>query len=456
MEEKSIVRKLKLPIFTCAKKLITEMKMKLINILLLLCCTNVVFAQKPLSLSKAITTALEQNYDIVVVKNKQEQAEINNNWGTAGRWPSLSMNLESQNSKNYNDNDDFNSRVLSGGVTMNWTLFDGFSVNISKARLAELENLSKGNTTVLIENTIQSVILAYNQVLLEKEKLSITKEVMELSNDRYERTKVAKELGSLVTFDVLQAQNAFLSDKANYLLQQTAYKNALRDLKFVMGEQPGSAYEITDSFLPTDDTYELTDLKAKMTSNNQSLKNQYMNLSLLQKDVALMKSEYLPRLSLSAGGSLRDSKTDYQTQPTINSDSRLLFGNLTLSYSLFNGGKRKRAVQLAKLEEEVGKVNIDKLTHSLDNQLSNLYEFYVTRKELLNVATENLTAAKLNLQIAEEKFKNGAINSFNFRDVQLIYMNAAQQKLQAIYNLVDSQTALLRITGGIIQEYQQN
>ena len=60
---------------------------------------------------------------------------------------------------------------------------------------------------------------------------------------------------------------------------------------------------------------------------------------------------------------------------------------------------------------------------------------------------------KLNQQISEEKFRAGTINSFNYRDVQLIYLNASIDRLQAIYDLIDTDTELTRITGGIITEY---
>ena len=95
------------------------------------------------------------------------------------------------------------------------------------------------------------------------------------------------------------------------------------------------------------------------------------------------------------------------------------------------------------------------MQYELNNQLSNIYEFYLVRKELLNVANENLAAAALNLQISKEKFESGAINSFNFRDVQNLYMDAAQRKLEAIYNFIDIHTSLLRLTGTIVQEYPQ-
>jgi len=82
--------------------------------------------------------------------------------------------------------------------------------------------------------------------------------------------------------------------------------------------------------------------------------------------------------------------------------------------------------------------------------LVNEFELYNIRKQLLDVANVNLESAKLNMEIATEKYRNGTINSFNFRDVQLIFLNAASNKLNAIYDLIDSQTELLRLTGGII------
>ena len=63
-----------------------------------------------------------------------------------------------------------------------------------------------------------------------------------------------------------------------------------------------------------------------------------------------------------------------------------------------------------------------------------------------------LEAAEMNLQIAEEKYRTGAINSFNYRDIQLIYLNSAFRRLQAIYDLIDSHTNLTRLTGGFLDE----
>ncbi|MCL3779757.1 TolC family protein [Prolixibacteraceae bacterium JC049] len=440
---------------TNSSKIEKRTEMRYIFLIIAIAFLSPAWAQKSLSLQDAISIALENNYDIQLSKQKVKSAEIRNNWGTVGAYPSFSLMFASNNDINDVDPEDYTRNQLMGDAKIRWTIFDGFSIRSNKHRLNELENLSKGNLAVLIENTVQSVILAYNNVLLQSEKLNVLKQSMELSEDRFKRAETQKELGAAVTYEVLQAKNAYLADKASFLLQEVTYKNAKRNLKFLLGNSTKEIVEVNGKLDVVASTYQLKNLLEKMHMDNSNLKNQYLNIALLQRDVAIAKSDYYPTLSLSAGASNNHMKFNYDKKADVTNDSWQYYGNLTLSYTLFNGGNRKRAVQLAKLEEESGNITLDQVKHSLDNQLLNLYDFHSARKALLEVATENLAAAELNLQISSEKLKSGAINSFNYRDVQLIYVNAAQRKLEAVYNLIDSQTSLLRITGGIIQEYQK-
>lgn len=411
-------------------------------------------AQKALSLADAIQIALENNYEIQIVQQKEKIAGIRNDWGTVGKYPYIGLSAENRNSANLNETENYVVNGFSAGATVNWTLFDGYSVRINKARYDQLEELSHQNTAIMVEGTIQSVVLAYYSVLLEKEKLEVYRKVMALSEDRYKLAQHRREFGTVVTYDVLQAQNSYLFDKASYLSQQVAFKNALRDLSYLLADQSGTPFELSGAFEAIPVEYQFGDLASKMAANNKSLKNQYINQTLLENAVALAKSDFLPAVTFSGGTSLNNNRTDYKVRGESWAGSSNFYGNFTLSYNLFSGGNRKRAVQIARIDEEVGKVAIQDMTHDLNNRLANLYEFYQVRKELLNVANENLAAAELNLQISQEKFDSGVINSFNFRDVQNIYLSAATRKLEAVYNFIDTHTALLRLSGTIIQEFE--
>jgi outer membrane protein TolC len=429
--------------------------MRTLNIFaLLLLFTTSVFAQQPLSLNDAISKALENNYGMVIVKQNQRIAEIQNNWGTAGRYPYINLSLGDDNSYNINDSENFANNRFYAGASVNWTIFDGFIVSINKQKFEELEELSKNNTAVMVEGTIQSVVLAYFNVLLQKEKLKNWEDIMKLSEDRYNLAEDRKQYGTYVTYDVLQAKNAFLTDRSGYLLQEVTYKNSIRDLNFLLAENTTMNYMLTDSFNAVQVEYTLADLQAQMVDNNKTLQNQYVNQRLLENAVAAAQSNFYPTFDFRGGVTGTANRFNYAERDESWTKSANFYGNFTLSYNLFSGGNRKRAVEIAQIDEAIGTVELDEVTHELNNRLANLFEFYLVRKELLDLAKENLDAAKLNLQLSKEKFDSGAINSFNYRDVQISYISIAQRELEAIYNFIISQTELLRLTGTIIQEYE--
>ena len=407
-----------------------------------------------LSLTDAITEALENNYNINISNARQEIANINNSWGAAGRYPYVNLSAISSNAIDNNTDEDFSLNQLTGEAAVNWTLFDGFSVRINKQRFEELEQQSKQNTAILVESTIQSVVLAYYNALLQKEKLTVFNEIMSLSEDRYKQTEVRKELGSAVTYDLLQAENAYLSDRSNYLLQEVNYKNALRDLKFIMADKSDVTYELTGKFEAIPKNYNITDLQSQLMDNNKTLQNQYINQHLLENAVASAQGSFYPTLNFRSGVSHRSTKRDFENRGIVEQDATNIYGNFTLTFNLFSGGSKRRALQIAKIKEEIGVVEIEQIKQDLSYRLRNMFELYLVRKELLDLANNNLNAAKLNLSISKDKFESGVINSFNYRDIQNLYLNASQQKLEAIYNFIDTHTALLRMVGGIVQEYE--
>jgi len=414
----------------------------------LLLVSGTVAQDGALSLSSALEQALENNYGLVISRADLEVAKINNNWGTAGRYPTIGFDASDNN--NYELNSSVYTNRLSAGVGLNWILFDGFRVNITKSKLENLEDLSSGVFAIQVESTIEDIVLGYYNVLLLKEELKVLETIKTLSNDRYQYELKKQSLGGSVTYNVLQAQNVYLTDKANHLNQEMLVRGAVRNLNFMMGVEPSKTWEFTEIFEADGSEFVLADLLAKMKADNQSLKNQYTNLLLKENETGLQQSNYYPSVSLGARMDYGHTWAYSGGSQTVNSSTLTPFGNVRLSFDIYSAGVRKRGVEIAKINEDIAQVEIQKMDHSLTNELFNLYDFHEVRRELLNVANENLEAAELNLSISEEKYRSGVINSFNYRDIQLIYLNVSFQRLRAVYNLIGSQAALTRITGGYL------
>jgi len=441
-----------------SKELKNKLIMRTILGIFFIMLTAGLSAQKAqeLTLQGAIDKALENNYGIITTEKNAEISEIRNSWGEAGALPTVRFVGSGNTSKNFSDADDYTSSQYNSSVEMNWTLFRGFGVRIQKDRLEELQQLSEGNVAVVVENTIYSVILSYYNNLLADERVNIAQKNMELSRDRYERMKHSKEIGASVTYDLLQAKNAYLRDSSDYLSARSSYNNSVRQLNYHMAEPLENEYRFTSDFSPDTTDFEYAGLVDKMLENNNTLQNQYMNLELARLDIKSAKSAYYPTLSMTSSGGIQGSVQDYDQNNQLD-QSRSGYNasvGLSLTYTIFNGNSRKRALQAAQIEREISKVKTEEMEQDLKNQLAQEYELYNVRKELLDVAQENLDAAELNLELSRRKFENGTINSFNFRDVQQIYMDAAYNYQNAVFRLIQSYHTLLRLTGGIIDEYQ--
>jgi outer membrane protein len=220
-------------------------------------------------------------------------------------------------------------------------------------------------------------------------------------------------------------------------------------LNFLLNEPPDTEFDLTESFTTTLKNYNLNDLYKIMLEENVTLKGLRINKRVQESNVDIAESAWYPSLSLNSG---LDYSNGFLTPAGMGSNSFYAYdayANLTLSFLLYNGGNRERAIENSNVQQEISQLMVDEMTLNFSNRMKNLFDLYNLRKEIYAVSIENKKAAKLNLDIASEKFESGAINSFNYRDIQLIYLNASIDELNSIYNLIETETEILKLTGGI-------
>ena len=116
---------------------------------LVLFSSNHIAAQKILTLSDAIQTALQNSYDIQLVENNLVIAKNNNNIGVAGGLPTITNTTTNNNTlttinQTFPDANRNTSRTgvdgstLNSGLTANMILFNGFRVKATKNRLESI------------------------------------------------------------------------------------------------------------------------------------------------------------------------------------------------------------------------------------------------------------------------------------------------------------------------------
>ena len=433
-------------------------------LILVLCSVgNISVAQDSLSLSDAIQIGLKKNFDIQISTKNIEINKLQNTWGQAGRYPTIDINIQQGNSISDQSNNPLSivqqliyQNSIQGAANLNWVLFNGFRIKANKLKLNNLEAQSEGNAALIIENTIQGIILAYYSTNLQKEKMDLLKNVLKLSRDKYLHEKEKGEMGFASTVDQLQFESAYLSDSSAIIMQELAYKNAIKNLNLFMGVEINLKWNLTDKLLPENTLYNYKELESKMLGNNTNIKNQVVNIEILKQDVSLAKASMFPVVSFNSGASYNTSRLQINDFPmpganTSNSANINYFANFTVGFKIFDGGKVKRAIQAVQIQEDITNLNMSKLKHQLTQELANHYEIYNTRIAIFKVNLKSFDVAKRSFEIAQLRKNAGIINSFDLRNIEMVYLQTGTALFEAIYNIQESKTNLTRLTGGIIE-----
>ena len=441
------------------------MKLRLFIVLICGAILNIGHGQDSLTLSDAIQITLKQNFDILLSLEDVKLKKLQNTWGEAGRYPSVDINLTQGN--NISDQSQnptsfiqtlLKSNSIQGSANVNWTIFNGFAVRTNKEKLEQLELQSEGNASLIIENAVQGTVVAYNNAVLQLQKINLLKEVLNLSREKYLYNQMKKDLGLAASVDILQYQSAFLTDSSNLILQELAYTNAIRNLNIFLGVDAETEWKIESQLLPTIELVQYDALKQKMHGNNTNLKNQMINIELLQKDVNLAKSSLYPVVSFNAGSTFSTNRYAINDFPipgetsVTNGATLNYFANFTVGFRVFDGGKVKRAIKALEIQEAVNEIQTNKLKADLNNQLLNAFNLYSTQLRVFEVNKLAFAIAKENFEIAMLKEEFGNINSFMLRDIEMAYLRTGLTLYESSNNLNQTYATLTRLTGGYIQE----
>lgn len=432
-----------------------------------LVCASFVSAQKTLSAKEAVTIALENNFKVQIAEKQVEIADKNNNWMEAGMFPTVTLNASFNNTIQDNTQNPFTFTpgiIFSQGITpslaANWNMFSGLSMFISRDRLEQLQEQSKGNALAVIETTTQDVLKAYYTARLQKERMELFNTLMDYSQKRMDYYEVKEKYAKTTSLEMLQFRNQYLTDSTNYLMQKISYENAMRNLMLLMNnsEEPDmkSLPELTDDLEIAFPLIDFDQAISDMTSNNQNLKNQYIALELQKTATQYQKSFLYPTLTFQAGVSpsklwIREIQNDLFEAET---QTLQYYGNFNLRYNLFNNWKAKRSYDVAKIQEEITVLNTQNMEQTLKITLKNLLEMYKVRSQLVEISSENLNYATKAYELAQKRFELGTLSSIELASFQNNYQNTLMQHYENQFNKMDTFLEIYKMTGKLSLNYE--
>lgn len=432
-------------------------------IIVIIIWCNASLAQQ-LTLSDAIQFALERNYQIQVSKKQMEIAGKNNTWSEAGLFPTVTLTAVSNNVIQDNRENPFTftpgivlQQTLSPTLNVNWNVFSGFLVKMTKTRLEYLENQSQGNAMLLIENTVFDVVKTYYTAVVQREKLVLLQELLNYSRERVRLIEIRRDFGASNSLELMQFKNQYLTDSMNLVMQQISYENAMRNLSLLLN------FELDTLFRPVDPLelkLPVIDQKVyreQLLKNNRNIQNQYINLSLVETQTKIQQSFLYPTLSIQAGYQYSKNSFRELENNLFNASLSIpnYFGTVSLRYNLYNNWKAKRAVEVARIQEDITKMNIEDLKRGVKNQGETWLRLYEMRNSLLELSQENVLYAQKAFELATERYNFGSINSIDLMTVRNQYIQAKMAYLDSQYNRIEAFYELYRLGGYLGLEYSE-
>ncbi|HHX31227.1 MAG TPA: TolC family protein [Bacteroidales bacterium] len=452
-------------------RLFIQLKRKqIVSILLILFTTSAVAqVQKPLvvdtvlNLQECIEIGLKNNFDLQIVRNEELISDNNVTLGNAGFLPEASIN-SGYNIRSNNSNQlpmeggdavearNSNTQTLDAGVNLNWTIFEGFRVQTNYKRLKELQSVGELYTRIEVEYLVAGLTSEYYNYVQQQIRLGNFQYAVSLSKERLRIVEARYQVGSLSRLDLQQARVDFNAD-SSMLIQQYEIVNRSRiRLNELMGVDVDKQFMAADTTILFNSALLKDDLLNRTMEQNTFLQLSESNLTLSELELSSLRSRNYPYLRLNTGYGF--THFDYNQG---NFDKQRTWGpnvGVTIGYTLFDGFNRSREQKNQQIRIKNRELELQRDKLAIESDFANMWMAYQNNIELTTLEVESLENAKINYEIAMERYRIGDLSGLELREAQNSLLEAEQRLLTAQYNTKLYEISLMQISGSIAEFLQ--
>lgn len=432
------------------------MKKTLFQILLLFIVIPEIQAQEVLVLEDAVSIALKNNYDIRIAANSLKIDEKNVNVANAGMLPrldaTLTQNNNIQNSKQTQSSgevrelDNAKNNSLNYGVTLGWTVFDGFRMFARYDQLKELQKQGDAELKMTILTKVGDVMTTYYDLVQQQQLLKALDTTIVISRQRLKTAENRFTIGKASKLEVLNAQVDLNTDSSNFLRQKELYENTKIQLNQILARDVAANFTVVET-VEIDDKLILSDLSDLAAKQNPQLQLALINKRVAELDLKQVRANRYPTVKLNTGYMFNETESSLGF--TSQSSSRGFNYGLSASLNIFNGFQQNRNEKIAKLQIENSSIALEQQAQAINAQLAMAFQTYLTNVELSKLEENNEAIAKKNLEITLDKFRIGTISTLEFRSAQENYINAIARNSSVKFQAKISEVALKEIAGNI-------
>ena len=430
----------------------------------LLLCGSAFAQEKVYTLQECLNEGLQNNYSLKIQRNNQQVSDNNATLGNAGFLPTADLSGRYSGSSQdtetklrdtreiVKENGIFN-QTIDAGVNLNFTIFEGFNVSTTYKKLKELQGQGELNTRIAVENLVADITAEYYNYIQQQIRLKNFKYAVALSKERLRVVEQRYRIGNFSGLDYQQAKVDFNSDSSAFMKQQEALQSSAIALNELLArENLNVPIAVADTSIEVASELQFEHLMSSMMENNTSLLSARRDSRLAMLDYKLKVSQTYPYVRLNAGYGYTLNK--YNKGANYHRGSLGADFGVTIGMNIFDGNNLRRERRNAKINIENARLEQTDMEQTLKSDLYNIWQAYRNNLQVLDLEKENLVTARLNYEIAMERYMLGDLSGIEMREAQKSLLNAEERLLTASYNTKLCEISLLQISGQV-QAYLQ-
>ena len=429
------------------------MNKTILNLSLIILFSQVTFAQNVLTAEDAVSLALKNNYDILVSRNNASIDSINNTPGNAGMLPNIAIT----GSESYSPDDVVNQKLSDGtqltssnvrsnslntGIGLNWVLFDGGKMFVTKRKLNEIQELGEIQFRDMVLQTVYDVILAYYDVVRQKQKLASINEVITYNLERVKISQTSFDAELSPKTNLLQAKIDLNVYQENAINQKSVIIAAKRTLNQFLGRNADIPVEVLDS-IPLNYVPDKNKLAEKLDSSNTGILSFQKQVNVAKLSLKEINTLMLPKINFNANYGLSQNNNTAGSTLMNRSYGPQIGG--TISIPLYQSGNAIRQKKTAKIQIQSAEYDLESVRLQVNEQLQNALTQFENQQQLLKIEKENAVLAKENLEISIQRLRFGQTTSLEVSLAEASFVESLTRLINFEYNLKVAETKLKQL-----------
>jgi outer membrane protein len=429
------------------------MKKIILLLSLIIFFSRITYSQSILTADDAVNMVLKNNYDILVSLNSTRIDSINNTPGNAGMLPGLAITGSDNYSPGVNSHQKLSDGTLSTsnntlsnsfntGIVLDWTLFDGGKMFVSKKKLSEIQSLGEIQFRDKVLQTIHDVILAYYDVVRQKQQLTSINEVITYNLERVKISQTAFDAGLFPKTYLLQAKIDLNVYQENAINQQSVIIAAKRTLNRILGRNADVPFEVPDT-IPFNFVPDKKEFSRLLDLNNTTILASQKQINLSKLNLKEVNTMLFPRLNFNAGYSMSQSNNNVGNVLMNRNNGPHIGGTITIP--IYQSGEASRQIKIAKINLQSADYDLQNTLLLVNEQLQNAFTQFENQQQLLKIEKDNVILAKENLEITIQRLRLGQTTSLEVSLAEGSYVESLTRLINFEYNLKAAETKLKQL-----------